>query len=681
MWTAASNATHSRPASRVYTGPHPLPPDLTLATLQQSGCRLYRVRPSGLLVLTVQPEIRGGGAKTESVEWAKARLAGLCLHQGVELKTTTTFVESFVTKAIAKKLAVLLTSEPSETSWQALLDLAGETGVEVPLPANGHAKAEARIKKGLANRKLVLPPQVSVEDVAISPGFFKNQDNTDTTILTSLRPGASGILLTSHDRASEVLDTVGWGQADELGLLVLGHKCPNPDTCGGLVSFPAVARSTGDQLLLAACLHNIGSSAVKTSLTTDGKVELPNVAICSFEVFAKELDTTAWQKIAQSPVRSVLEVFAEAGAPHAFHSPWSRRFRLQGQPSQPSLADQVSFMAKVDEEDLPKVLALSGHNSVYCAPRTSDMKLSMAYSVVWLGPHRADCIKAAMQVQDQCGMVCARGRYGLRVAAASYDRVHAQLRPGVAIPNRVNIQGTYKVGPIPRSAGQKEVMAWTQQIGWKAKVLKMVGPQHWILGAETPPPPGTLGWNGATLLATALDAHSQPRTAVQSGRVPKPLGGHLAVDSAPTRHQSGGGEPADPWQNFDPWRGAKLPGKQDSKPVAEARSVTGPVETRFQHQDQRLAALEQGMSDLRAEHAKAREEDRQQQAAQHTALEGQVAGLARQFSEQLKASMQLVQDAQLRQQEQMQTAMDELKSLIVAQPAPARKARREESDL
>ena len=134
-------------------------------------------------------------------------------------------------------------------------------------------------------------------------------------------------------------------------------------------------------------------------------------------------------------------------------------------------------------------------------------------------------------------------------------------------------------------------------------------------------------------------------------------------------------------QNFDPWRGAKLPGKQDSKPVAETRSVTGPVEARFQQQDQRLAALEQGMSDLRAEHAKAHEEDRQQQAAQHTALEGQVAGLARQFSEQLKASMQLVQDAQLRQQEQMQTAMDELKTLIVAQPAPARKARREESDL
>ena len=88
--------------------------------------------------------------------------------------------------------------------------------------------------------------------------------------------------------------------------------------------------------------------------------------------------------------------------------------------------------------------------------------------------------------------------------------------------------------------------------------------------------------------------------------------------------------------------------------------------------------MEKGLQEFRVEHSKAQDEHRTHQATQLSAIEGQVTVIARQFSDQLKASMQLVQDAQLRQQERMQSAMDELKRLIVAQPIPARKARPEE---
>ena len=90
-------------------------------------------------------------------------------------------------------------------------------------------------------------------------------------------------------------------------------------------------------------------------------------------------------------------------------------------------------------------------------------------------------------------------------------------------------------------------------------------------------------------------------------------------------------------------------------------------------QDSRLAVLEQGLQAIREDHAQARKEDRAENARQLQAVETQVSSIAKELGDQLKMQCQLMQDAQLRQQEQMQASMDELKALFGAPSPPARK--------
>ena len=80
-----------------------------------------------------------------------------------------------------------------------------------------------------------------------------------------MRPGASGILLVSHQSALDMLPVLQGTCPDELALLCLGHVCPEPGDCAGRHNVPALHRDAGEAVLLAACLHNLGAKAVQAS--------------------------------------------------------------------------------------------------------------------------------------------------------------------------------------------------------------------------------------------------------------------------------------------------------------------------------------------------------------------------------------------------------------------------------
>ena len=45
------------------------------------------------------------------------------------------------------------------------------------------------------------------------------------------------------------------------------------------MTFPGVARLSGDSLLLAGCLYNVGEAAITTALTHNGQISLPPIAV------------------------------------------------------------------------------------------------------------------------------------------------------------------------------------------------------------------------------------------------------------------------------------------------------------------------------------------------------------------------------------------------------------------
>ena len=478
-WQQASQACHLLPGHRVFSGPHPKLDHLTLQDLKHNPATCV-LRQSGRLLVTIHPELRGGGAKTETSNWAKTRAASLCLAHGVDLSATTTFVDQLAAAAGIQRLSMTLQEGPADGRWNALLDLAKQSDVPAPALQNLQAKAEHRARQAQQRKHRHHRNHITAAEVHLSPGFFLNEDGSTTNILTAMQPGVSGIKLVDESEAIGLLQALRGVQPDELGLLVLGHSCPAPEECNGHLTFPATSVACGSKLLLAGCLHNVGGRRIRTHVADDIRVDLPNQCCCTIDCYADELDQDAWTSLLTAPVRNAAEAFKKQGVEAPFTDPWGRAFSLAAKPSLPALADKMSFQARVAHDRLDALLAASGHNHFYVTPRAIDRSILTSYAIIWIGTCRAEALRASLQVPGQLGLARVKNRYGLRVAEKRFAEVFAQLRPGQMIPTKVQVTKMFRVGPLPPEAGAAEIVTWAGKAAWNVKVIKSLGARHWL---------------------------------------------------------------------------------------------------------------------------------------------------------------------------------------------------------
>ncbi|CAE7258026.1 unnamed protein product, partial [Symbiodinium microadriaticum] len=696
FWSVASTTCDLGAGHRLFSGPHPHMPDLQLQELRTLTKECV-VRRTGRLLLTFHPEVRGGGVKAENLSWAQTRAASLCLSQGFDLASTTAFVDQLSGAVGAQRLSTTLQDPAVSDRWKAIVDLAASANVAVPQQSNLPAKAANRATKALQRRKTQERRTVQADEVSLADDFFINEDGTPATILTEIRPGVSGVKLVSEPEAQTLLHALRGVQPDELGLLVLGHSCPCPDDCNGQLCFPASSRATGSRLLLAGCLHNLGGKRIRTKDNGDIKVDLPDMCCCSFECYADEFEPDAWAQITQAPVRAVLDRFRKGGLDKPFSDPWGRSFSQNGRPAIASLADRVYFQARTLTDALDPLLIASGHNHVYCTPRNMDRTVVQAYAIIWLGTSRGDAVRAALQTPEQLGIVRAKARFGLRVPAARFAAIFANLRPGQMIPNKVAVNQLYRIGPLPQTASAEAIVDWATRAGWQVRVIKALGARHWLLGASAPPPSVYPAFNGQTILVNPVGARPTAPPVVQSGNL-----GPRAV-TGPPRTEPASMKPEDPWVHFDPWRAAATANSASStasnKPSfssvatseAPSRSLAGPTEQRFQAQESRLLALEEGLEQLRvrqeANHAdlvQAQADDRETSAKTAVQLRDQMSLMGNEFATQLKMSVESLKGSQMQQQQQTQASLEELKCLMLScrdSREPSKKAKTKEASL
>ena len=672
VWAAASIILKLSPSCQVRSGPYMFSPDTCIASLLSPTVKTLRVRPTGTLVLTVHPEIRGGGPKAEAKTWATAKLAAVCLQQGMDLGHATDFAETLSLKVATKRMEEALGTSNSK-AWEAVKAFAAEASVPVPALNPQNAAAEARIRKARSTKRLAKVTTIRAADVALQPGHFRTMSGQEAPVLSSIKPGAEGVYLADSETAPSVLEMLHGAVVEDLAVVVLGHTCPDKSKCGGTIAFPATARRNNAALLLAGCIHQVGTSPVAPHLAANATVELPPMCVCVFEMHACEFEQEEWIRIAQAPVKVAQELFLDSGVTRAFTDPWARRHFYQGRPAQPDSADRVSFLGKVAEPDLRRLLEASGHNRVYMAPKDAQGTISDSFSVLWTGPHRQEALKASLVVPEQLGLVHTRGRYGLRVSADAFEKVHKQLRPDQPVPNRMPISFLFRLGPVPASAGPIQVQQWALQLSWRLRVLKPSGHRHWVVGSDQAPPTEVLGWSGDVVLAVPIEQSSRPRPVVHSGKVP-------LTSMGPHPHRDAVREPADPWLLNDPWKQAKSqdnaapPAELDHGPAPASSSVEG----KLQQQAARMSALESDVRALRDEQRTARQVDKAQFAQDMESVRQQMGCLAKDVSEQLRTSVQTLQDSQQRQQLQMQNSLEELKALFLQPHHLPRKQRKEE---
>ena len=682
-WHELTGPEGNRLGCRLLSGPHPLPSGCTTASVLSRSLGRGFVKRDGHLMLQLHPGIHGGGVKDENRQWCATRLATLCLAQGADLAAVTPFVDNLIQATGVHKVSSCLKQSGDTAQWQAILDCAAVKDVPVPALTNKQAKAEARSRKQ-GQRGRQAQRQICAADITVEQGFFVNADSTPAVVLDSMSPGSSGVFLTDRDQAPALLQALSGVQPDELAIVILGHGCEPGTTGCQPVAFPAFTGSPPSKILVAACMHNVGGKCVTCKHSAKADIQITENCCCQFTVYQDEFEQAPWSLMMTSPVRAVNDIFHQGGQPHPFHAPWGRIFQSKGRPSSPHLADTLSFHARIDQAELDHTLRLSGHNHVYALPKTWSRQPHGDYAIVWIGSSRSEAIHAALQVPEQRGIARNKAKFGLRVPVAVFPKIFTLLNPGQDIPRRLQVSLLFKAGPLPPAIGPSDIVAWTTKCGWETRAIKALGAEHWLLGATSEPPSSCLALNGRSVLIIPVQSRSSTPSIVQSGSVP-PL---------PPKSNTGASADEDPWLHSDPWssykrNSATVPQtlKPGSTSMQPPRVVTGPTEARFKDQEARIAAIEQGLADLRStgdkrhqEILKAQAEDSKSHAATTSELRSQLSTLATDFSSQLQASIAALQGAQTQQMQQVMSSFEEVKSLLsVRDREPSKRTKLDDS--
>ena len=216
----------------------------------------------------------------------------------------------------------------------------------------------------------------------------------------------------------------------------------------------------------------------------------------------------------------------------------------------------------------------------------------------------------------------------------------------------------------PLGADEHAIHQWSVLQKWPVKVIKALTPGEWLIGSASPPPEGWLMFNDHTVLTVPVPQKSRERG--------------IAPQAKPARAEAGQDhrDSTDPWQDTDPWKdyyrsqqkpapARALPSSSVSLRPVQPDASTG---ARFQAQDERLRKLEDAVTNLQ----KGQEQQALQAANDKEVMQNNLQALGAQFS----ASLESMQQAQQRQQEQLFAGFTELKQIVLAQHnEPSKKQR------
>ena len=418
--------------------------------------------------------------------------------------------------------------------------------------------------------------------------------------------------------------------------------------------------------------QDICSLAVST-FAANAQVDVTSRIVCSFEMQKDDLpEDKSWTDLVQGPVRAVQTAFSVVGVNKAITSPWGRSYRAGGRASTPLLSDSFLFRAKVPSSLLPCLLQKSGYNHVYVVPRNVEDRPLPGWRIVWITGSRSEAVRQATLLPSQHGLVRSRNKFGVRVPSGNFTEAFQKPRPSETVPVEIEVKELFKLGPVHIGATSEKIAAWAPALKWPVRVLRSLGPAHWLLGAASPPPTECPRLNGTPVLITKLPGRSQQTPVIIS---------HSPIQRVPPAKQHQQHDlTEDPWDVQDPWSEYK-----ESTRKVESKAASSSSQPPARHPDTahsaRLLALENGLATLQAQHQQSvrdREVEKQQVATEFHNLRGDMQNLHNTLSSQVQTSLDSLRAAQLQQEKQVKTGMDELKMLLL-QSSADKKPRKEHS--
>eukprot|EP00438_Fugacium_kawagutii_P027730 Skav228108 [mRNA] locus=scaffold730:184193:185890:+ [translate_table: standard] len=475
---------------------------------------------------------------------------------------------------------------PTEKRWATICSAAKWAGIDTSPEEQVKLKAVQIIQKAV-RKKL--------------PSTLSAQEKKPLSFLPSVDLNKSGICLVDFDEAAKwALKTLPI-VPDPLAIIMIHadetfEGLPRPE----FVSFPALDMK-GRRVILKGAVWQLGERHVKIEAVKH-ELTLPETIVIAATVWRDESSTELWSACMTNLVRATLDPL-ELPDRSIILEVWGRSYRNSQGKSEPSSAASAQFHFRVHRSKADCLLKESGKSSIYLTPKSENKRSHEDWNMIWFRD-KTEASIAMTRATQHAGMARSKDKWAVRIPQHQFDHVFQELKPGDDPKLNVLVKKLFKIQPVPPGFTQEHVLQWTSKINWKTKVLKKLGKDAFLLGAESDPPHENIYLNNTLMLIKPVGNENRDKiktTPLVAG--PKQPAGKKRQDTV----KEGDDPFIDPWA---PWAAnrARVGSQSGSSGVANSSVSAGqaptqpamdpPIAAKFAAFEKRLTDFEHTMSTM-----------------------------------------------------------------------------------
>ena len=372
----------------------------------------------------------------------------------------------------------------------------GNEGVNNPMPKASQKDA------------FKIPP---VNELVFSGRHFIAADNEVPIIPTDrFGPDAHGITIMSVAEATKHVAT-GCISLEALAILAVGFKA---ESLGNKILVPAHTKD-GVPLLVPCTLLQHGEVAVEF------RAAIPAATASTIDTITLEFTihramTSQWEATS-TPLHFLGVQCPELRCSGRVISTWSIRAYRDRKAVPFTEAQQWHGYIRLDATGIETVLRRSGQNGIFFTPRGDDHKPDPRFVVTALPGKTVDAIKSHLtDLPDALGIAVlgrAFDQFGVRSRRESQEVIRQHFFPETLHIDAATINEEdqlFVIRHLSAHFSREGMDQALEAVHWKAKAVKPLGADAWLIASVHPPPAGHLCINGALAVVTSRSSSKAP---------------------------------------------------------------------------------------------------------------------------------------------------------------------------
>eukprot|EP00438_Fugacium_kawagutii_P023362 Skav208165 [mRNA] locus=scaffold1044:69532:74191:- [translate_table: standard] len=561
---------------------------------------LMRHSNSSTLTFHLQFQTAGGagsGSKDTLRTYVKNTVAATLLEQGYPFQWTASTVDQLMEATGTKFMSNIVAMPQGYARLEKILQACRDASIVIPdRVVNDAVRTSAKGNQIMRDKKRqVVQPDPRQYQLELS--YLQNEDGSTPLQLEEVSAQKTGLVLVSLAQASVWIKENRFLTKDELTLAIIGHHQLDTSLATQTCNLPCLD-GNGRAVILATTLCHLGEKRIQPTSNTQ-KIDEQVCATIALTLWRDDWSEKEWLRALEHTYAFIKNILTEHSVDSYVESMWGRSIRGENKQKGTAVnAVSIQVHFAVHQTKIVEFLKFTGFCKLHATPKGSDGRISPDWRVIWAEGDRAHLHALSTQTAGCAGMVRNRNTWGLRFSATDFPAAWRIIHGDKKMPDDIHIRHMYRVEPLPFGCTADMLSAWSKILPWPLRPIKALGPRSWLVGSATPPPAGVHCFNANPVLIKLVQPKGhQEASPILAG--PKPS--KQAV-KAPDADQS-----ADP--HYDPWAKAATARREaNNAAAAQTRALQGPIESRFNGQDEKILQLEKALHEVQSNQVQLRAE-------------------------------------------------------------------------